>query len=114
MTATEAALRQLPAQFQRALAFHRQGQLALAQAVYEQILAIQPRNADALHLLGVIAAQMQNPRKAVELLDQAIELKPNIAAAYNNRGSALKELGDRKSTRLNSSHLARSRMPSSA
>ena len=93
MTTTEAALRQLPAQFQRALTFHRQGQLALAQAVYEQILAIQPRNADALHLLGVIAAQMQNPRKAVELLDQAIELKPNVAAAHNNRGSALKELG---------------------
>ena len=93
MTTPEAALRQLPALFQRALAFHRQGQLALAQAVYEQILGIQPRNADALHLLGVIAAQMQNPRKAVELLDQAIELKPNVAAAYNNRGSALKELG---------------------
>ena len=93
MTTPEAALRQLPALFQRALAFHRQGQLALAQAVYEQILKIQPRNADALHLLGVSAAQMQNPRKAVELLDQAIELKPNVAAAYNNRGSALKELG---------------------
>lgn len=88
-----AELRQLPAQFQRALTFHRQGQLALAQAVYEQILAIQPTNADALHLLGVVAAQMQDPRRAVELLGRAIELQPNVAAAYNNRGSALKELG---------------------
>jgi predicted O-linked N-acetylglucosamine transferase (SPINDLY family) len=93
MTTTDAALRQLSAQFHKALAFHRQGQLALAQAVYEQILEIQPRNAHALHLLGVIAAQMQNPRKAVELIGAAIELNPNVAAAYNNRGSALKELG---------------------
>jgi predicted O-linked N-acetylglucosamine transferase (SPINDLY family) len=93
MTTTDAALRQLPAQFHKAIALHRQGQLVLAQAVYEQILEIQPNNVDALHLLGVIAAQMQNPRKAVELLDKAIELNPNIAAAYNNRGSALKELG---------------------
>jgi predicted O-linked N-acetylglucosamine transferase (SPINDLY family) len=93
MTTTEAALRQLPAQFHKALALHRQGQLALAQAVYEQILEIQPGNVDALHLLGVIAAQMRNPRKAVELIDKAIELNPNSAAAYNNRGSALKELG---------------------
>ena len=93
MTTTDATLRQLRAQFHKALTFHRQGQLALAQAVYEKILEIQPGNVDALHLLGVIAAQMQNPRKAVELIDQAIALNPNSAAAYNNRGSALKELG---------------------
>jgi predicted O-linked N-acetylglucosamine transferase (SPINDLY family) len=85
-------LRQLPAQFQKALTFHRQGQLALAQAVYEEILEIQPEHFDALHQLGVIAAQMRNPRKAVELINKAIEIDPNIAATYNNRASALKEL----------------------
>ena len=92
MTTKDSALRQLPAQFQKALAFHRQGQLALAQAAYEGILEIQPEHFDALHLLGVLAAQTRNPQKAVELIGRAIEIDPNIAATHNNRGSALKEL----------------------
>ena len=37
---------------------------------------------------------------------------PNVSLFTN--GHMALELGDRKSTRLNSSHLARSRMPSSA
>jgi predicted O-linked N-acetylglucosamine transferase (SPINDLY family) len=93
MTVQDSALRQLAAQFQKAIGLHRQGQLALAQAAYEEILEIQPRHFDALHQLGVIAAQRKNPRKAVELISNAIEIDPTIAATYNNRGSALKELG---------------------
>ncbi len=92
MTMKDSALRQLPAQFQKALTFHRQGQFALAQAVYEEILEIQPEHFDALHLLGVLAAQTRNSRRAVELISKAIEIDPNIAATYNNRASALKEL----------------------
>jgi predicted O-linked N-acetylglucosamine transferase (SPINDLY family) len=92
MTVEDLGLLQLPAQFQKALTFHRQGQLALAQAVYEEILKIQPDHFDALHLLGVLAAQTRNPRRAVELISKAIEIDPNVAATYNNRASALKEL----------------------
>ncbi len=59
MTTKDSALRQLPGQFQKALTFHRQGQFALAQAVYEEILELQPEHVDALHLLGVLAAQTE-------------------------------------------------------
>src|SRR5271165_2841620 len=78
---------QLPAKFQQALALHRSGRLANAQSIYEQILEIQPAHFEALHLLGVIAAQTNDSRKAVELLDRAIEINPNSAAAHNNKGS---------------------------
>jgi predicted O-linked N-acetylglucosamine transferase (SPINDLY family) len=86
-------LSQLPSQFHRALALHRQGQLAVAQRLYEEILEIQPAHFDALHLLGVIAAQTGHSKRAVELLDRAIQIDPKVAALYNNRGSAFKELG---------------------
>ena len=73
---------------------------ALAQRIYEAVLKAQPKNPDALHLLGVLASQTKQYERAVELIDKAIAIHPKAA--------------DRKSTRLNSSHPSRSRMPSSA
>ena len=78
--------------FSGALALHQKGQLAQAKAGYQQILKIQPEHFDSLHLLGVIAKQTNNPQQAVELIDKAIEINPNVAATYSNRGNALKEL----------------------
>ena len=77
---------------QQAIALHRRGQLAQAEGLYSEILKIQPKHFDALHLLGVIALQAQNHQRAVELIDQAIELYPHNAAFYSSRGAALQEL----------------------
>jgi tetratricopeptide (TPR) repeat protein len=85
--------RQLPAQLQRAVAFHRQGQLARARAIYEEILAAHPQHFDALHMLGVVAIQTRNPRLAVELIGKAIQLVSESAEAHSNLGSALEALG---------------------
>jgi tetratricopeptide (TPR) repeat protein len=85
----------LPAKLQQANTFHQRGQLATAQALYEDILRVQPRHFDALHLLGVIAAQTKNPTKAAKLIGKAIEIDPHHAAAHCNRGTALQELGQR-------------------
>jgi predicted O-linked N-acetylglucosamine transferase (SPINDLY family) len=73
---------------QQALAFHQTGHLAPAQRIYEEILAIHPDNAEALHLLGIIAYQTQNHQRAVELIDRAVTLFPDNAAYYSNRGLA--------------------------
>jgi protein O-GlcNAc transferase len=75
-----------------AIALHQQGQLGQAKAKYHQLLEIDPRNADALHLLGVIAHQTANYQSAVDIISQAIELKPDLAEAYSNRGLSLKQL----------------------
>ena len=52
--------------FKQGLALHQQGKLAQAKAIYEQVLAKNPQHFDALHLLGVIAAQklIGPPQKA--------------------------------------------------
>lgn len=76
----------------RALALHQERRLAQAQALYEQVLALQPGNFDALHLSGVIAYQTDDPERAVALIGRAIEINRDDAAAYFNYGLALQEL----------------------
>ena len=60
--------------------------------MYYLILKADARNSDALHLLGVIAYQNQEYQDAVDLINYAIEIKPNNHEAYSNRANALMEL----------------------
>jgi predicted O-linked N-acetylglucosamine transferase (SPINDLY family) len=78
--------------FQQGLFLHQQGQLADAKISYEQVLAKQSGHFDAQHLLGVIAAQTNNPALAEQLIAKAIQINPNSAPAYSNRGLALQAL----------------------
>ncbi|NTU57833.1 MAG: tetratricopeptide repeat protein [Chlorobiaceae bacterium] len=77
---------------EQALALHRRGQLEQAGQLYAEILVLQPKHFDALHLMGVIALQTQKYQRAIELINQAIELYPHNAAYYSSRGAALQEL----------------------
>jgi predicted O-linked N-acetylglucosamine transferase (SPINDLY family) len=77
---------------QDAIALHQQGLLSHAEDLYKTILQSEPSNSSALHLLGVIALQTGQHKLAVELIDKAIEVNPNEASYYSNRGVALKEL----------------------
>jgi predicted O-linked N-acetylglucosamine transferase (SPINDLY family) len=79
--------------FAEAFAFHQDGKLVRAKALYEEILAAQPAHFDALHLLGVIAAQTRNFQTAAALISRALEVDSRNALAYFNRASALQELG---------------------
>ena len=74
------------------LSLHQRGQFAQAMTAYEQVLSKQPRHFDALHLLGVVAAQTNNPALAAELIGKAVEINPNSAPAYANHGNVLQEL----------------------
>lgn len=78
---------------QQALILHQRGQLAQAQALYDQVLRLQPENFDALHLSGLIAAQSKNPGRAVELINRALAINPGHADAHANKGNALRKLG---------------------
>ena len=51
---------------------------------------------------------------AVRALDELLDYQDYPVLAAKNSTMARRPLGDRKSTRLNSSHVKRSRMPSSA
>ena len=83
---------QAKAKFNEALALHRQGELAQAEAIYKKVLKLQPKHVDALHLLGVIAGQMGKYQLAADLIGKAIKIQPNNAAFYSNRGNVLHEL----------------------
>src|SRR5665647_2679734 len=74
--------------FREGLRLQNLGQLEQAHAIYLQVLGLQPRHFDALHMFGVIAGRTGNPTRAIELISKAIEVNPNVAAAYANRGNA--------------------------
>jgi protein O-GlcNAc transferase len=75
------------------LRHHQAGQLAEAKRFYGQALEADGRQADALHLLGVIALQTGDNDKAVKLIEAAIEISPLFATYHSNLGNALQALG---------------------
>ena len=56
---------------------HLAGRLAEAQQAYRQVLAIEPGNVDALHMLGVTELQLGRFSSAEELIGRAIRGYPN-------------------------------------
>ena len=72
---------------------HQTGQLGHAEQGYRAVLAIEPRNADALHLLGVIAHQRGHNDAALDLIGRAIGQNGRVAAFHNNHGNVLGQLG---------------------
>jgi protein O-GlcNAc transferase len=76
-----------------ALRHHQAGRLPEAERLYGQILEADPRHADALHFLGVIAHQLGRNDVAVQLIGKAIAQRDTVPAFHNNLGNALKALG---------------------
>lgn len=77
---------------QQALTLHHMGRLDPAAALYREILLAQPGHPDAMHFLGVVALQTQQPQVAVDLIGKAIEAGAGGALAFFNRGAALQQL----------------------
>ena len=78
--------------FKRAVELHQQGRLQEAQVIYERILKTNPNHFDVLHLLGLVAARLENYQRAADLIAKAISINPNNATLYYNRGLALHNL----------------------
>ena len=75
-----------------AIQHHQAGRLQAAEQIYRQILALEPNQADAIHLLGVLAHQVGKHEIAVEYLRRAIALQGSTAAFHNNLGEAYRAL----------------------
>jgi Flp pilus assembly protein TadD len=73
---------------QLGLQSHQAGQLQQAEHLYRQVLAQQPNEFDALHMLGVLLSQRREFDVAVHLLERAITLNPNYAQIHFNLGLA--------------------------
>lgn len=77
--------------FQFGIQLHQAGRLAEAERVYRQILAVEPDHAQALHHLGLVAAQGSHFEAAVELFSRAVRadrtqptFHANLAEAYRH------------------------------
>ena len=77
------------ARIDQAVALHNAGQLEPAAAIYRDVLAIEPGNFDALHLLGVVALQSSQFAQAADLISRALAVLPGHAAAHLNHAAAL-------------------------
>jgi tetratricopeptide (TPR) repeat protein len=71
---------------------HRGGKLDRAAELYRQALNADPAEADALHLLGVIAHQRADHAAAIERIKQAIAINGRSAAYHSNLGVAYRSL----------------------
>ena len=68
---------------------HQQGgRLEIAESIYRQILEIDPKQVDAIHLLGVIKIARGEWDVAVDYLQQAIALHSTEASFHGNLGTA--------------------------
>jgi protein O-GlcNAc transferase len=78
--------------FARALAHHQNGLLGEAEAIYAQVLRLEPENADALHFSGLIAHQQGRSEVAVDLMLRAIEREPGRATFFVNLGQVFEAM----------------------
>ncbi|MCE9633286.1 MAG: tetratricopeptide repeat protein [Methylophilales bacterium] len=79
---------------QTALHYHQNGQFAEAKAAYRRVLQTDPNNAPALHLLGLLAYQLDDYAAAIRDISKAISLHPYEADYYSNLGLAQRAHGE--------------------
>jgi tetratricopeptide (TPR) repeat protein len=78
--------------FEQALVMHQSGNLAQARALYSEVLKLDPKHADSLHLIGVIHHQLGNHIEALRLIDLAICQRDVVQVFHGNRGIVLRAL----------------------
>jgi predicted O-linked N-acetylglucosamine transferase (SPINDLY family) len=72
--------------------YFRAANWPLAEQLCQRILQAQPRQADALHFLGLLAHRAKNYHRAVQFFNQALAARPNWPAALCNLGASHQEL----------------------
>lgn len=75
----------------RALEYHRA--VSRAEALYREVLRLDPQQVDAWHLLGLLAHQAGQSAVALDHIQRAIELAPSIAMLHFNLGQVYRQAG---------------------
>lgn len=68
----------------QALALHQAGRTAEAAPLYRRIMALEPREPNALHLLGLILSRSDDPGAGERLMRRAVVSDPRLEGAYTN------------------------------
>jgi protein O-GlcNAc transferase len=83
----------IPETLALAVRYHQAGHLQAAERIYRQILAADPNEASAWHLLGVLNAQLGRHQPGVEYIQRALTLNPGCVEAHFDLGNALMDQG---------------------
>jgi tetratricopeptide (TPR) repeat protein len=76
-----------------ALHLHQNGRFSEAGQLYQEILTINPRHSDCLHLLGMIAYQEGSFETAADMIREAIAINSGGTSYYANLGTVLQAQG---------------------
>lgn len=87
----------VPTWLQLGMQHLRSERLQQAKVLYEQVLQVNPRQAEALQWLGVIFHKQGNSDRAIELISQAIAEAPSNAFAHSTLGNVLKDVDQKAS-----------------
>ncbi|HTY09343.1 MAG TPA: tetratricopeptide repeat protein, partial [Candidatus Edwardsbacteria bacterium] len=68
---------------QLGIAYHKQGSLDEAEAIFKQLLAAAPNNTDLMYRLGKVYLDKGMLNEAGELFRQVLQIDPNNGAAHN-------------------------------
>lgn len=74
----------------KAVQQHQTGQLAQAEALYQQVLNTNPKHADAMHMLGVVYYQTNRAEQAVTAISQALQIQPKNTDYLNHYALSLR------------------------
>ncbi len=84
----------MPSEVDNGVVHHKAGRIQEAIQCYNNALSINPKNPDALHLLGVIAHQSGDHHTGIEKMRAATEIKPGEATYHSNLADAYRTVGD--------------------
>jgi protein O-GlcNAc transferase len=79
---------------------HKAGRHAEAEAIYNTLLAANPRDADALHFKGLLLFQYGRSDEALVILRTAITLRRGVASFHGNLANVLLNIGDLEEAEL--------------
>ncbi len=78
---------------QAGFAHHQAGRLREAETLYRQVLSVDPQQADAWHLMGLLALQAGRPDAAEQCISRAIGLAGGRAPYHSHLAHALRAAG---------------------
>jgi len=69
------------------------GRLGEAEHIHQEVLAEALRNADAVHLLGLIRGDQDRDEEAIRMVEEAIAINPRAAPFHHNVAGLYRRLG---------------------
>ena len=75
--------------FALAVENHKKNNFQIAENLYKEILKTNPNDFAPIYLLGTLSIHKKDFNRSIQLLEKAVQIRPNHASAYSNLGIAL-------------------------